>query len=299
MKKKLRGSISLLLATIIWGSAFVSQAVGMDHIGPYTFQAIRCGMAVLILLPVIWLFDRKKADGKTFLSRFCDKQLWLAGICCAIPLCVAVNLQQVALVGTDAGKAGFLTAMYILFVPIFALFIKRRPSPMIPVSVALGMVGLYFLSWRGSLSISTGDLMLLGCAAAFAVQILFVDHFAPTVDALRLNCLQIGLSGIVSAVIMFCTETPTASGIWSAMLPMCHAGFLSMGVAYTLQIVGQKDLEPSTASLIMSLESVFAAIFGYFILKEAMTDWELLGCLLVFLAVILSQITIKTKTVRS
>lgn len=298
MKKKLRGSISLLIATIIWGSAFVSQAVGMDHIGPYTFQAIRCIMAAIGLLPVIWLFDRKKEDGKTFLSRFYSKRLWLAGICCAIPLCAAVNLQQVALVGTDAGKAGFLTAMYILFVPIFGLFVKRRLSPMIPFSVLLGMAGLYFLSWRGNLTISTGDLLLLGCAAAFAVQILFVDHFAPTVDPLRLNCLQIGLSGIVSAVIMFCTEAPAMDGIWAAMLPLCHTGFLSMGVAYTLQIVGQKYLEPSAASLIMSLESVFAALFGYFILNEAMTGWELLGSLLVFTAVILSQITFK-KTVRS
>ena len=295
MKKRLSGSIFLLLATIIWGSAFVSQSVGMDHIGPYTFQAIRCAMATLGLLPFIWLFDRKKNDGKTFLSRFCDKRLWLAGICCAIPLCAAVNLQQVALVWTDAGKAGFLTAMYILFVPILGLFIKRRPSPMVPVCVVLGMVGLYFLSWSGNMTIATGDLLLLGCAVAFAVQILFVDHFAPTVDPLRLNCLQSGLCGIGSAIIMLFTETPTAAGIWGAMLPMCHAGFLSMGAAYSLQIIGQKHLEPAPASLIMSLESVFAAIFGWMILNERMSESELLGCLLVFVAVILSQIPVRTK----
>ncbi|MBO5324334.1 MAG: DMT family transporter [Oscillospiraceae bacterium] len=295
MKKRLSGSIFLLLATIIWGSAFVSQSVGMDHIGPYTFQAIRCAMAALGLLPFIWLFDRKKQDGKTFLSRFCDKRLWLAGICCAIPLCAAVNLQQVALIWTDAGKAGFLTAMYILFVPILGLFIKRRPSSMIPVCVVLGMVGLYFLSWNGNMTIATGDLLLLGCAVAFAVQILFVDHFAPTVDPLRLNCLQAGLCGIGSAIIMFCTETPTMDGIGAAMLPMYHAGFLSMGAAYSLQIIGQKHLDPAPASLIMSLESVFAAIFGWIILNEQMSATELLGCVLVFAAVILSQIPIKTK----
>ena len=295
MKKRLSGSIFLLLATIIWGSAFVSQSVGMDHIGPYTFQAIRCAMAALGLLPFIWLFDRKKQDGKTFLSRFCDKRLWLAGICCAIPLCAAVNLQQVALIWTDAGKAGFLTAMYILFVPILGLFIKRRPSSMIPVCVVLGMVGLYFLSWNGNMTIATGDLLLLGCAVAFAVQILFVDHFAPTVDPLRLNCLQAGLCGIGSAIIMFCTETPTMDGIGAAMLPMYHAGFLSMGAAYSLQIIGKKHLDPAPASLIMSLESVFAAIFGWIILNEQMSATELLGCVLVFAAVILSQIPIKTK----
>ena len=295
MKKRLKGSISLLLATIIWGSAFVSQSVGMDHIGPYTFQAIRCIMATLVLLPFIWLFDRKKNDGKTFLSRFADKRLWLAGVCCAIPLCAAVNLQQVALIWTDAGKAGFITAMYILFVPMLGLFIKRRPSPMIPVCVVLGMVGLYFLSWSGNMSIATGDLLLLGCAVAFAVQILFVDHFAPTVDPLRLNCLQCGICGIASAVIMLLTETPTADGIRLAMLPMCHAGFLSMGVAYSLQIVGQKHLEPAPAALIMSLESVFAAIFGWLFLQEKMSGTETLGCALVFAAVILSQIPVKIK----
>jgi drug/metabolite transporter (DMT)-like permease len=267
----------------------------MDHIGPYTFQAIRCAMATVGLLPIIWLFDRKKDDGKTFFTRFCDKRLWLAGICCAIPLCVAVNLQQVALVWTDAGKAGFLTAMYILFVPIIGLLFKRRPSPMIPVSVAVGIAGLYFLSWSGNMAISGGDLMLLGCAAAFAVQILFVDYFAPTVDPLRLNCLQAGLCGLGSALIMLFTETPTATGIWEAMLPMCHAGFLSMGAAYSLQIIGQKHLEPALASLIMSLESVFAAIFGWLILNEQMTQSELLGCGLVFVAVILSQIPVKSK----
>ena len=295
MRKRLSGSISLLLATIIWGSAFVSQAVGMDHIGPYTFQAIRCAMAAFGLLPIIWLFDRKKNDGKTFFSRFWDKHLWLAGICCAVPLCAAVNLQQVALQWTDAGKAGFLTAMYILFVPIVGLLFKRRPSPMIPISVALGIVGLYFLSWNGQMTISTGDLLLLGCAAAFAVQILFVDHFAPSVDPLRLNCLQAFLCGLGSAVFMVCTETPTWSGIWSATLPMCHAGFLSMGVAYSLQIVGQQHLEPAPASLIMSLESVFAAVFGWLILQEQMSGSEALGCVLVFVAVILSQLPVKIK----
>lgn len=295
MKKRLSGSLLLLLATLIWGSAFVSQSIGMDHIGPYTFQAIRCAMATIGLLPIIWLFDRKKDDGKTFLSRFCDKKLWLAAVCCAVPLCIAVNLQQIALVATDAGKAGFLTAMYILFVPIFGLIIKRRPSPMIPVSVAVGIVGLYFLSWSGNMTISGGDLLLLGCAAAFAVQILFIDHFAPQVDALRLNCLQAGLCAVGSAVFMLFTETPTWDGIWEAMLPMCHAGFLSMGVAYSLQILGQKYLEPAPASLIMSLESVFAAVFGWMFLSEQMSNSEFFGCVLIFIAVILSQIPIKVK----
>ena len=298
MKKRLSGSICLLFATLIWGSAFVSQSMAMDHIGPYTFQAIRCLMATLGMLPVIWLFDRKKDDGKSFLSRFLSKRLWLAGICCAIPLCIAVNLQQVALVNTDAGRSGFLTAMYILFVPILGLFIRRRPSPMIPVSVVLGIAGLYFLSWSGNLTIAMDDILLLGCAFAFAVQILFVDHFAPTVDPLRLNCLQAGLCGMGTLVIMLFTETPTTVGIWKSLLPMCHAGFLSMGAAYSLQIIGQKHLEPAPASLIMSLESVFAAVFGWMILNEQMSESEIFGCVLIFIAVILSQIPIGTKKIK-
>ena len=292
MKKRFSGSILLLLATIIWGSAFASQSIAMKHIGPYTFQAIRCAMAAVGLLPIIWLFERNKDDGKNFLSRFLDKRLWLAAVCCAVPLCVAVNLQHVALLWTNAGKAGFITAMYILFVPIFGLVIKRRPSPMIPICVALGIAGLYFLSWSNNMTISGGDWLLLGCAAAFAVQILFVDHFAPTVDPLRLNCLQAGLCAVGSAVFMLFTETPTLEGIWDAMLPLCHAGFLSMGIAYSLQIIGQKHLEPAPASLIMSLESVFAAVFGWMFLQEQMSNSELFGCGLIFISVILSQIPI-------
>jgi len=298
MKRKLQGSISLLLATVIWGSAFVAQSVGMDHVGPYTFQAIRCAMAAVGLLAVIAIFDLGKKDGRNFFTRFSDKKLWLGGIFSAIPLCVAVNLQQIGIIYTDAGKSAFLTAMYIIFVPLIGIFLKRRPSPMIPVSVLLAVVGLYFLSCAGASSVNIGDICLIICAVAFAVQITVIDRFAPDVDPLRLNFLQSAFCALGSAVIMVFTETPTLAGIRGSWWPMCYAGFLSMGAAYSLQIIGQKYLEPSTASLIMSLESVFAAIFGFLFLQEVMTVWELLGCLLVFVAVILSQIPIK-KAVRS
>lgn len=296
MRKKLQGSLSLLLATIIWGSAFVAQSVGMDHVGPFTFQAIRCAMAAVGLLPVIWLFDRGKRDGKNFLTRFRDKKLWIAGICCAVPLCIATNLQQVGIVYTDAGKSAFLTAMYIVFVPLIGLFFKRRPSPMVPVSVGLAVVGLYFLSCMGVTSVNKGDIYLTACAVAFAVQITFVDKFAPEVDALRLNCLQAGICAVGSAIAMIFTETPTLAGILGSWWPMCYAGFLSMGAAYSFQIIGQKNLEPTAASLIMSLESVFAVLFGWLFLHETMTKWEILGCVLVFIAVILSQIPIPQKS---
>ncbi len=285
----------MLLATIIWGSAFVSQSVGMDHIGPFTFQAVRCWLAVLGLLPVIAIADRKKSDGKTFVSRWADKKLWKAGLLCGIPLFLACNLQQVGLVDTDAGKSGFLTAMYIVIVPVIGIFLKRKPTIMVPISVALAVVGLYFLSCMGVTQISTGDLLTIGCAVMFAVQITVVDIFAGELDALRLNTIQALVCTVLSTIIMFLTEEPNWQSISACALPLAHVGFLSMGVAYSLQIVGQKDIEPSTASLIMSLESVFAVICGVLFLHETMTKWEILGCVLVFTAVILSQIPVTLK----
>lgn len=296
MKETFKGSLYLLLATVIWGSTFVAQSVGMDHVGPFTFQAIRCAMAVVGLLPFILFADRGKRDGQTFFSRFADKHLVKAGILCGIPLFFASNLQQLGLVEVDAGKSAFLTAMYIVFVPIIGLILGKKPSPMIPVSVVLAVAGLYFLSCMGVTSVSAGDLCLIGCAVAFAIQITMVDRFAPKVDALRLNCIQALVCAVLSAAVMVFTESPTWAGIRGSWWPMCYAGFLSMGVAYSLQIVGQKRLEASVASLIMSLESVFAALFGWLLLHERMTVWELLGCGLVFAAVILSQIQPHKKT---
>ena len=293
MKNKLRGSIFLTLATIIWGAAFVAQSVGMDHIGPFTFQAVRCFLAVIGLIPVILIADRFKHDNKTFFSRWNDKNLWKAGLLCGIPLFLACNLQQLGIVSTDAGKSGFLTAMYIVIVPIIGIFLKKKVTYMIPISVAVAVVGLYFLSCVGVTQISVGDLLLIGCAFMFAVQITFVDIFAPDVDPLRLNLLQALVCAVLSAILMFAAEKPTISAISACWLPLAYAGFLSMGAAYGLQIIGQRDLESTSASLIMSLESVFAVVFGWIILGESMTIWEKLGCALMFIAVILSQIPVK------
>lgn len=295
MKNQLKSSLLLILATVIWGSAFVSQKVGMDHIGPFTFQAVRGFMAVLVLLPIIWILDINKKDGLTFLTRWFDKKLLKGGLLCGIPLFLACNLQQLGLVEEDSGKTAFLTAMYIVIVPLIGIFRKRMPSPIIPVSVALAVFGLYALTGANG-AITTTDLLLIGCAVMFSLQITFVDIFAPDVDALRLNTLQVLICATLSAVVMFFTETPTLSGIGQAWLPLAHTGFLSMGAAYSLQIVGQKNLEPSTASIIMSLESVFALIFGWLILGDRLTTWESIGCISIFVAVILSRIPIKTKT---
>lgn len=284
-----------MLATVLWGSTFVAQSVGMDHIGPFTFQAVRCGLGVLAMLPVILLADRYKNDGKTFSARWKSKKLWTAGILCGIPLFLACNLQQMGIVDTDAGKSAFLTAMYIVIVPILGMFLKKKPSVMIPVSVVLAVAGLYFLSFAGVPQINKGDLLLLACALMFAIQITVVDQYVQHVDALRLNLIQALVCTVLSSAVMLLTEAPTLSAILDCWLPLCYAGFLSMGAAYSLQIIGQKHLEPSAASLIMSLESVFAVLCGCLILQERLTIWETLGCVLMFIAVVLSQLPVKSK----
>lgn len=295
MKQQLKGTFCLLLATVIWGSTFVAQSVGMDLIGPFTFQAVRCALAAIGLLPVVYVADRFKNDGKTFIKRWLDKKLWKAGLLCSIPLFLACNLQQLGLVETDAGKSAFITAMYIIIVPLIGIFRKCKVSKLIPVSVGLAVVGLYFLCCMGVTSMTTGDLFLLGCALMFAIQITFIDMFALDLDTIRLNCIQSLFCALFSAAVMLPLEAPDIGNILQCWLPLAYAGFLSMGAAYTLQIIGQKSLEPSTASLIMSLESVFAVLSGWIVLGEQLSLWEGIGCILVFAAVILSQIPIKEK----
>lgn len=296
MNKKLLSSGSLLLATIIWGSAFVSQNIAMRYLGPFSFQAIRCWLAVFGLIAVIAIFDRFKKPKKAFFKQWTDKKLWLAGILCGIPLFLACNLQQIALVDTDPGKAGFLTAMYIVIVPIIGIFRGERPTIMIPISVLLAVAGLYCLSCIGVTSVSTGDLLLLACALMFAIQITVVDIFVDSVDALRLNAIQALVCALLSTVIALFTEQISWQGVLDCALPLAHVGFLSMGAAYALQILGQKNLQPTVASLIMSLESVFAVIFEMIIMRQFMTGWETIGSVLVFVAVILSQIPVKKQS---
>lgn len=293
MNSKIKGSASLLFATLIWGTAFIFQSVGMDHIGPFTFQAVRCALAVIGMVAVIWIIDKKA--GRSFKKGWQDKQLWKAGILCGVPLFLACDLQQLGLVYTTAGKAGFLTAMYIVMVPVLGIFLKRKITFMVPASVGIAVAGLYLLSFSGTGPANIGDILMLICAVMFAVQILVVDHFAPDVDAVRLNCIQAGVVAVASAVVTVFTEEVRIADLVSCWIPLCFTGFLSMGAAYSLQIIGQKHIEPTASALIMSLESVFAALFGWLLLKETMSLPEILGCILMFTAVILSQIPIKTR----
>lgn len=294
MKNKLSGSISLLLATIIWGAAFIAQSVGMDYIGPFTFQAVRCALAVVFLIPLVYLFEK---DKKLCTVKWKNPKLWKTGFVCGIALFVAGGLQQVGLIYTSAGKAGFLTAMYIVIVPILGLIFRQRPPFTAWIGVGLATVGLYLLSCAGVSEINVGDLCVAGCAVAFAVQITLVDRMAADLDGLRLNCVQSLVCALLSAVVMGLTESPDMKNVLSCWLPLGYAGILSMGLAYSLQIIGQKHVAPTPASLIMSLESVFAMLFGWLMLNERLTATELLGCVMVFAAVILSQIpTSKKKT---
>ena len=295
MKNKFKGAVSLFAATLIWGTAFVAQSVGMERIGPFTFQAIRCGLAVLFLVPLSFLLEIPRGGPRATLARWGNKKLWKAGMICGGALFVAASLQQVGLVYTDAGKAGFLTAMYIVLVPILGLFLGRKVTRSAVFSIVLAVIGLYLLSCLGVSRVNIGDLLLMGCALGYAVQILCVDCFAMDVDGLRLNCIQALVASVLSVPFMVLTEEINLAAILSCTLPLLYAGVMSMGIAYTLQIIGQRHMEPTGASLIMSLESVIAALSGWLILKETMTGPEILGCCLVFAAVILSQLPDRKK----
>lgn len=291
MKKQFSGVFALLGATVIWGSAFIAQSVGMDKIGPFTFQAVRCFLAVVFLFPASALFSK----GKPFWKSWADPVLWRSGIICGLALFAASSLQQIGLVYTDAGKAGFLTAMYIVFVPFLGLFVGQRPGRNALLSLIPAIVGLYLLSCTSVSGINKGDVLLLLCAVAFSVQILLIDRHCAGLDGAMLNCIQALVVTVLSVPCALLTETVDASLIASCWLPLGYAGVLSMGVAYTLQIVGQKRVTPSAAALLMSLESVFAALFGWLLLHETMTKAELLGCALVFAAVVISQLPEKKK----
>lgn len=291
MKHRSTNNILLALTALIWGSAFVAQSVGMDYLGPFTFNSIRSFMGGAVLLPVIFFMRRqreKSGEGKTTSGD--RKTLVIGGICCGTALAAASSLQQIGLVYTSAGKAGFITALYILIVPVLGLFFGRRAGMKVWVGVALAVAGMYFLCITDGFSISKGDFLLFLCAVIFSVHILVIDHFAPKVDGVSLSCIQFFVCGILCAVPMLVQEQPRSGAILAAWMPLAYAGVLSCGVAYTLQVIAQKNTDPTVASLLLSLESVFSVLTGWVILGERLSGRELFGCALVFAAVILAQI---------
>lgn len=285
--KRLRGNLLLILTAIIWGAAFVAQSVGMDHVGPFTFLCTRSILGGVVLLPVIF-FREKKARRENTQPHMKKHTLPLGGILCGVALFVASAFQQIGLQETTAGKAGFLTAMYMIFVPIAGLFFHKKPAKKTWFAVLIALVGMYLLClWEGGFqNINRGDILELICALCFTGHILVIDHFTDKVDGVKMSCIQFFVCGILAGIFMFLLEIPSRDAILSAAVPILYAGILSSGVGYTLQIVAQKDTDPTIASLLMSLESVFSLIFGWILLHQALSGIELLGCGLMFIAII-------------
>ncbi|MCD7783222.1 MAG: DMT family transporter [Firmicutes bacterium] len=294
MNQKMKSNLLLLLTAFIWGSAFVAQSVGMDYIGPFTFNSVRNFMGGIVLLPVICM-RRKKQRAKSAVEKIGTetrelKTLIIGGICCGAVLAAASSLQQIGLIYTGAGKAGFITALYILIVPVIGLFLGKKAGKKIWVCVALAVFGMYFLCITEEFSIANGDIFLLLSAVAFSVHILVIDYFSPKTDGVCLSCIQFFTAGVLCAVPMILIEQPAAAEIAAAWLPLVYAGVLSSGVGYTLQIVAQKHTNPTVASLLMSMESVFSVLTGWAVLEERLSTREGFGCVLVFAAVILAQL---------
>ena len=310
-KKKfaIPGSVILLLAALAWGSAFVAQSLGSDSVRPFTFNAARSLLGALVLVPVFLTFDRvnkkpKKSGGKTLL---------IGGVLCGVLLFMACNLQQFAISYVDTagktaeeletlekaniGKVAFLTALYIVLVPVFGVFMKKKAGVQVWLGVLIALIGMYFLSIKPGFTISGGDIYAFLCAFAFALQIIVVDEVVDKVDPIRLSCLQFLVCGILSSVCAAIFDKPALSDILNAWAPILYMGVVSSGIAYTLQIIGQSRCNSVVASLVMSMESVFSALFGFLILHQAMLGREIAGCVLMLFAIVLAQIPGKKEKV--
>lgn len=300
MKNKEVGSAVLLfLAAFIWGVAFVAQSVGMDYVGPFTFNGCRFLIGGLVLTPFALLREKKYEASNGYQSLTVEEQkkhkktTLAGGLCCGVAICVASSFQQAGMLYTSIGKAGFITALYIVLVPVMGIFLKKKVSPIVWTGVVLAAIGIYFLCITESFSINYGDILIFICAICFTFHILIIDYFAPKADGVALSCIQFWFSGIVCMGIAFLKESPELTAILQAAVPILYAGVLSCGVAYTLQIIGQKHMKPTVASLILSLESVISVLAGWVILQEVLTGRQLFGCVLVFGAVILAQLPVK------
>ena len=284
---KPKNAVMLLLTSLIWGTAFVAQSVGMDFLEPFTFNGVRSFIGGVTLLPCIWLLEKMNGKPEVDGTR---KDLIQGGIACGLLLFAASSLQQMGIQYTTAGKAGFITAFYIVFVPVLGIFLKKAAGWKVWMSVFLALIGLYFLCIKEGFSIGKGDIMIFACALVFAVHILVIDYFSPRTDGVKMSCIQFFVCGILSGVMMLLTEEPHIPDILAAWQPVLYAGVLSCGVAYTLQIIGQRNFNPTIASLLLSLESVFSVLAGWLLLGEVLSAREIMGCVLIFAAILLAQI---------
>ena len=292
---KIKNGIMLVLTAFIWGKAFVAQSVGMDYLGPFTFNGVRSLIGGAALLPCIWLFQKGKGKATEKPSRGARKELIAGGIACGLLLFAASSLQQIGIQYTTAGKAGFITAFYIVIVPVLGIFLHKKINGKVWGAVAIALAGLYFLCITEKFAVGKGDILIFLCALVFSIHILVIDYFSPKVDGVKMSCIQFFVCGIVSLPPMFFTETPKIGAIVEGWAPLLYAGVLSCGVAYTLQIIGQKNVNPAVASLILSLESCFSVLAGWMVLGEKLSMRESVGCVLMFAAIILAQLPDRKK----
>lgn len=288
MNRNVRQTVLPFVAATLWGISFVFQKESTKILGPFTFSALRTLLGFLVL--VLFIIFRNKVLKKPDKTSIKSKNLWIGGLCCGVALFAATNLQQFGLGDTDAGKAAFITALYIVLVPVFALFLGKRAPSVVWISVLVALVGLYFLCIKSGFTIEKSDFLVLLCAAAFAVQILLVDKFVSLVDGVKLSCIQMLVSGTLSAIFAAFTETTTLSAVIDCMVPILYLGIFSSGVAYTLQVVAQKGTNPTVVSLILSLESVIGAIASAIALHERLLPREYIGSALMLVAVMLAQL---------
>lgn len=286
--KTLKSSFLLFLAALIWGVAFVAQSVGMDYMGPFSFCGGRFLMGSAVLLPIVIV--RRVQDQKKQIERAGYKITILGGISCGLALCFATIFQQIGIQYTTVGKAGFITTLYIIMVPIAGLFMRKKVPGKVWIGAVIAAFGMYLLCMSEKLALSVGDTYVFICAILFTVHILVIDYFSPQADGIELSCIQFLTAGVISSIGALIWEQPTIGNFMAGIIPLMYAGILSSGVAYTLQVIGQKDMDPTVASLILSLESVISMLAGWVILGQSLTGRELCGCLLVFAAVILVQL---------
>ena len=287
-RKAIRSGFLLLLAAFIWGIAFVAQSVGMEHLGPFSFGMARFFLGSIVLLPLVVF--RRRQNRKKGITPAGKKITWIAGICCGLALGVATSFQQMGLKYTTVGKAGFITTLYIIIVPILGVFLKKKVRGRVWICAGIAAVGMYLLCMSESLHIGKGDLLVFVCAILFSIHILVIDYFSPLADGVEISCIQFLIAGVFSLIMMLLFEHPQITDFTISWLPIAYAGIMSSGVAYTLQIIGQKDMDPTAASLLLSMESTFSVLAGWAILNQKLTLRELAGCVLMFIAVILVQL---------
>lgn len=295
---RVRQNVLPVIAAMIWGTSFVAQSVSADHVEAFTFNTAR-SIVAFAFLAVLCIVLRKMQRSDSKEERSAEKgggrDLLLGGICCGVALTVASNLQQKGLETTTSGKAGFITALYIVIVPILGIFLKKKAPKAIWISVILAVAGLYCLCMTERFSITVGDFYVLLCAFCYSVHILVIDHFTQKVNGVELSCMQFLVCAILSAVGMIVMETPSWEAILICLWPILYVGIFSSGIAYTLQILAQKDSNPTVVSLLLSLESVFATLAGALILGDQMSGKEYFGCVLMLCAVVLAQLPERKK----